>query len=86
MADAKPPLVAELVWSDGLRFDATSRANTAVVDGDSKAGPSPMQYAAIGLAGCMAADVVDIIRKGRPFDHRDRVPHFLVASFGRAWL
>jgi putative redox protein len=65
MADAKPPLVAELVWSDGLRFDATSRANTAVVDGDSKTGPSPMQYAAIGLAGCMAADVVDIIRKGR---------------------
>ena len=24
-----------------------------------------MQYAAVGLAGCMAADVVDIIRKGR---------------------
>jgi putative redox protein len=73
MADAKPPLVAELVWSlprtesrgDGLRFDATSGVNTAVVDGDGKAGPSPMQYAAVGLAGCMAADVVDIIRKGR---------------------
>jgi putative redox protein len=65
MADAKPPLVAELVWSDGLRFDATSAAQVAVVDGDGKAGPSPMQYAAIGLAGCMAADVVDIIRKGR---------------------
>jgi len=65
MADAKPPLVAELVWSDGLRFDATSGANTAVVDGDGKAGPSPTQYAAMGLAGCMAADVVDIIRKGR---------------------
>ena len=73
MADAKPPLIAELVWSppqaesrgDGLRFDATSGANTAVVDGDGKAGLSPMQYAAVGLAGCMAADVVDIIRKGR---------------------
>jgi putative redox protein len=65
MADAKPPLVAELVWSDGLQFGATSGANAAVVDGDGGAGPSPMQYAAIGLAGCMAADVVDIIRKGR---------------------
>jgi putative redox protein len=65
MADAKPPLVAELVWSEGLRFDATSGANAAVVDGDGKAGPSPMQYAAMGLAACMAADVVDIIRKGR---------------------
>ena len=65
MADAKPPLVAELVWSAGLRFDATSGANAAVVDGDGKGGPSPMQYAAVGLAACMAADVVDIIQKGR---------------------
>ena len=65
MADARPPLVAELVWSGDLRFDATIGANTAVVDGDSKQGPSPTQHAAIGLAGCMAADVVDILRKGR---------------------
>ena len=69
MGDAKPPLVAELVWSGELRFDATSGAHTAVVDGDSKTGPSPMQYVALGLAGCMAADVVDIIRKGHhPLD------------------
>ena len=65
MADARPPLVAELVWSGDLRFDAPSDTSTAIVDGDSKQGPSPMQYAAMGLAGCMAADVVDIIRKGR---------------------
>jgi putative redox protein len=65
MADARPPLVAELVWSGDLRFDASSGANTAIVDGDSKSSPSPTQYAAIGLAGCMAADVVDILRKGR---------------------
>src|SRR5438093_1556514 len=65
MADARPPLVAELVWSGDLRFDASSGANTAIVDGDSKSGPSPTQHAAIGLAGCMAADVVDILRKGR---------------------
>jgi putative redox protein len=65
MADARPPLVAELVWSGDLRFDASSGANSAIVDGDSKSGPSPTQHAAIGLAGCMAADVVDILRKGR---------------------
>ena len=65
MADARPPLVAELVWSGDLRFDASSATSTAVVDGDSQRGPSPMQHAAMGLAGCMAADVVDIIRKGR---------------------
>jgi putative redox protein len=65
MADAKPPVVAELVWADGLRFDATSEGSSAIIDGDGKAGPSPMQHAAMGLAGCMAADVVDILRKGR---------------------
>lgn len=65
MADARPPLVAELLWSGDLRFDASSGGNTAIVDGDSKSGLSPTQYAAIGLAGCMGADVVDILRKGR---------------------
>lgn len=65
MADTRPPLVAELVWSGDLRFEAASGANVAIVDGDGKAGLSPTQYAAVGLAGCMAADVVDIIRKGR---------------------
>ena len=65
MADARPPLVAELVWSGDLRFDASSDRNTAIVDGDGKQGPSPTQYAAMALAGCMGADVVDIIRKGR---------------------
>ena len=65
MADARPPLVAELVWSGALRFDASSGAATSVVDADGKFGASPTQHAAIGLAGCMAADVVDILRKGR---------------------
>jgi len=65
MADARPPLVAELVWSGELAFDASSGSNSSIVDGDSKAGLSPTQYAAIGMAGCMSADVVDILRKGR---------------------
>lgn len=64
MPDSKPPLVVELVWSGELRFDATSGPRTAIIDGDGKAGPSPVQYAAMGLAGCMAADVADILRKG----------------------
>jgi|SRR5688572_3864993 putative redox protein len=65
MADAKPPTTAELVWSEGLRFGATSGTNAFVVDGDGGAGPSPVQVAAIGLAGCMAADVVAVLEKGR---------------------
>ena len=59
------PLTAELVWTDGLRFGAVSGPNAIVVDGDGAAGPSPMQLAAFALAGCMAADVVAILQKGR---------------------
>jgi putative redox protein len=62
---AKPPVIADLVWTEALRFDATSARITIVIDGDSNAGPSPVQMLVLGLAGCMAADVVDIVRKGR---------------------
>jgi putative redox protein len=62
---AKPPVVADLVWTEALRFDATSALIQTVIDGDSTAGPSPVQMLVFGLAGCMAADVVDIVRKGR---------------------
>jgi putative redox protein len=65
VADLKPPIAAELVWSNRLRFGATSGPNAIVVDGDGAAGPSPMQLAAFGLAGCMAVDVVSILEKGR---------------------
>jgi putative redox protein len=65
MADPKPPLTAELVWDDKLRFGATSGASAIVIDADGAAGPSPLQAAAFGLAGCMAADVVSILQKGR---------------------
>lgn len=61
----KPPLVAELLWTGGLRFGATSGAAALVIDGDGQAGPSPMQLAASGLAGCMAADIVEILTRGR---------------------
>lgn len=65
MGESKPPMAAELVWSADLRFGATSGAAAVVVDGDGSAGPSPMQLAAFGLCGCMAADVVSILQKGR---------------------
>ena len=65
MADANAPVTAELIWSDHLCFGATSGPNAIVVDGDGAAGPSPLQLTAFGLAGCMAADVVSILQKGR---------------------
>jgi putative redox protein len=35
------------------------------LDGSAQAGPTPVQAAAFGLAGCMAIDVVHILTKGR---------------------
>ena len=65
MADAKPPTTIELTWSEKVRFRALAGKNEIVVDGDGQGGPSPVQVAAIGLAGCMGADVASILEKGR---------------------
>lgn len=65
MADPKPPITVELLWTSDLQFNAQTSSNGLIVDGNSKAGASPVQLLLIGLAGCMSIDVVDIIRKGR---------------------
>jgi putative redox protein len=62
---AKPPVVADLTWLGDLRFRAVSGHASLTIDGDSTAGPSPVQSLVFALAGCMAADVVFILTKGR---------------------
>lgn len=61
----KPPVTATLTWLGDLRLQAESAGQTTVLDGDSQAGPSPVQALAFSIAACMAIDVVDIVRKGR---------------------
>lgn len=61
----KPPVVLDLEWDKELRFSGSSAGIPIVLDSASKAGPSPMQALAFGLAGCMAMDVVHILQKGR---------------------
>jgi putative redox protein len=56
---------AELTWISELAFDAESGGHHVSIDSNGQNGPSPMQTLAISLAGCMAIDVVDILRKGR---------------------
>jgi putative redox protein len=65
MPQETPSTVAELVWKDELVFTGRSGDTSLVLDSASKAGPSPMQALAFGLAGCMAMDVVHILKKGR---------------------
>lgn len=62
---AKPPVVASLTWNEELSFSASSGSQQLIIDGQSKAGPSPVQALAFGIAGCMGIDVIDILRKGR---------------------
>jgi putative redox protein len=62
---SKPPVPASLVWEGDLRFRASSDTVSMVLDGDSTAGPSPVQTLAFSLAGCMAMDVAAIVTKGR---------------------
>ena len=70
---AKPPLTLELIWEHDLVFTGTSAQATMTLDSDGAAGPSPMQSLAFALAGCMAMDVVHILKKGRQDLHGLRV-------------
>src|SRR3954470_22414507 len=62
--DAPRPFV-ELVWEHDLVFAGHSGDVKMTLDSAAAAGPSPMQALAFALAGCMAMDVVHVIRKGR---------------------
>ena len=62
---SKPPTVADLTWIGDLKFAGVSGTTSITLDGDSTAGPSPVQALAFALAGCMATDVIHILTKGR---------------------
>ena len=61
----KPPTVVELIWEHDLVLGGRSGDVALTLDSASQAGPSPMQLVAFGLAGCMAMDLVHIMKKGR---------------------
>jgi putative redox protein len=56
-----------LRWSGaGKRFEGgPAGVPVSIVDGDSAAGPSPMDHLLLAAAGCMAIDVLDILAKSR---------------------
>ena len=56
---------AGLRWQEDLRFSGDVDGVPITVNGQGNAEPSPMQVVAVGLLGCMAIDVVDILKKGR---------------------
>jgi len=64
-APAKPSTVIELIWEHDLVLAGKSGAVAMTLDSEAKAGPSPMQALAFALAGCMAMDVVHVLKKGK---------------------
>jgi putative redox protein len=65
MLQMKPATEVELVWEHDLVFSGQSKGVSITLDGMSAAGPSPVQALAFAVAGCMAMDVVHVVRKGR---------------------
>jgi putative redox protein len=61
----KPPAIVELVWEHDLVLGGRSGDVCMTLDSASREGPSPVQALAFALAGCMAMDVVHILKKGR---------------------
>jgi putative redox protein len=62
---SRPPTIVDLEWESDLRLHAKAGENQLILDSAGVAGVSPMQALALALAGCMAMDVVHILRKGR---------------------
>ncbi len=62
-----PERTVELRWTGGGRVyeGRTGDAAPIRLDGDSLAGPSPMEALLMSLAGCMAIDVAVILEKSR---------------------
>lgn len=58
---------AQLKWINDMQFIARAGDGPAVVidNPESRGGPSPMQLVLMGVAGCIAMDVISIMQKKR---------------------
>jgi putative redox protein len=65
MTQTTPPMTATLAWDSALEFTGQVGKHEVGLDGASYTAPSPMQMLALSLAGCMAIDLVHILKKGR---------------------
>jgi putative redox protein len=62
----RSPHPVDVVWEGGKRFrGGLPGGPTVVMDGDRKAGPSPVDSLLVSLATCSGIDVVEILEKRR---------------------
>lgn len=71
MSETKPvaappePVLLDLEWLGDHRLRGRSGDFEMVMDSPPVAGPSPVQALAFALAGCMAIDVLVVMKRGR---------------------
>ena len=68
MAEPKPPVTttARAIWrGEGMQFEGGAAGRMHVIDGDAKAGASPVEAFLAALAACTGSDVVDFLKKRR---------------------
>jgi len=65
MADVVPPMNVTLEWDSELQFTGLAGKHEVGIDGSTYTAPSPMQMLAFSLVGCMAVDLVHILKRGR---------------------
>ena len=65
MEDAAAPMTVSLAWDGNLEFTGLAGRHEVGIDGATYAAASPMQLLALGVAGCMAVDLVHILTRGR---------------------
>lgn len=54
-----------LKWIEELRFEGRADGGTVAIDGNGMHGTSPVDLLLEAVSACTAADVVDILKKGR---------------------
>ncbi|HSR52845.1 MAG TPA: OsmC family protein [Acidobacteriota bacterium] len=66
MTQKKPPVELDMSWKGDLRFEARDdQGLSQALDGDNQSGFAPMKALLSSLCGCMAIDVVLILKKMR---------------------
>jgi putative redox protein len=58
---------AQLKWTEGMKFEATSEGNSLMMDAKVPIGTNtamtPKELVAVGLGGCTAMDVIALLKK-----------------------
>lgn len=65
MTEPIPAMKVTMEWDHGLEFTGFAGSHEVGIDGAQASAPSPMQYMALAVSGCMGIDIVHILTRGR---------------------